>query len=118
MLISSILIDVKSIMIKRHSRTGTGELRGVLRAALSTSFAVRCVLPRVPRFADRHPNLLVEFVLNDEKQDLVGDAVDTALRVGSLADSSAIAQKIGVVHRILADSPAYLAKAGTPRLPT
>ena len=101
-----------------HAARGTGELRGVLRVALSTSFAVRFVLPRISSFTDKHPNLRVEFVLNDEKQDLVGDAVDVALRVGSLGDSSAVARKIGVVHRVLAASPAYLAKAGTPRAPS
>lgn len=100
-----------------HAARGTGELRGVLRIALSTSLALRCVLPRISRFTDQHPNLRVEFVLNDEKQDLVGDALDVALRVGSLADSSAVARKIGVVHRVLAASPDYLAKTGVPRTP-
>jgi DNA-binding transcriptional LysR family regulator len=101
-----------------HAARGTGELRGLLRIALSTSFAVRTVIPRMSRFTDKHPNLRVEFVLNDEKQDLVGDAVDVALRIGTLSDSSAVARKLGVVHRVLAASPAYLAKAGTPRLPS
>src|ERR1700749_1141378 len=59
-----------------HAARGTGELRGGLGLALSTSFAVRFVLPRISSFTDKHPNLRVEFVLNDEKQDLVGDAVD------------------------------------------
>jgi DNA-binding transcriptional LysR family regulator len=101
-----------------HAARGTGELRGLLRIALSTSSAVRNVLPRMARFADQHPNLRIEFVLNDEKQDLVGDAVDVAVRIGSLADSSAVARKIGVVHRTLAASPDYLAKAGIPRTPS
>jgi DNA-binding transcriptional LysR family regulator len=101
-----------------HAARGTGELRGVLRVAMSTSTALRCVLPRLPLFADQHPALRIEFVLNDEKQDLVGDGIDVALRVGALADSSAVARKIGVVSRILAASPAYLAKAGTPRTPS
>jgi DNA-binding transcriptional LysR family regulator len=101
-----------------HAARGTGELRGVLRIAMSTSTAVRSVLPRMARFTDMHPKLRIEFVLNDEKQDLVGDAVDVALRIGTLADSSAVARKIGVVHRTLAASPAYLAKAGTPLTPS
>jgi DNA-binding transcriptional LysR family regulator len=100
-----------------HAARGTGELRGVLRIAASTSFAARYILPRMARFTDMHPNLRVEFILTDEKQDLVGDGIDVALRVGSLADSSVVARKIGVVHRILAASPHYLAKAGTPLTP-
>jgi DNA-binding transcriptional LysR family regulator len=97
---------------------GTGELRGTLRIAVSTSFAVRAVLPRLYPFAEKHPKLRIEFILNDEKQDLVGDAVDVALRIGTLSDSSAVAKKIGVNHRVVAASPAYLARAGTPLIPS
>ncbi len=100
-----------------HAARGTGELRGLLRIATSTTFAVRTLLPRIAHFTDQHPALRVEFILSDEKQDLVSDAVDVALRVGSLADSSAIARKLGTVHRIVAASPQYLAKAGTPMKP-
>ncbi len=100
-----------------HAARGTGELRGVLRIALSTSFALRTVIPRIRRFSDQHPQLKVEFILNDEKQDLLGDSVDVALRVGALEDTSAVARKIGVVPRVLAASPDYLAHAGTPKDP-
>ncbi|MET1028976.1 MAG: LysR family transcriptional regulator [Dongiaceae bacterium] len=101
-----------------YAARGTGELRGMLRVAVSTSFAVRSVLPRLAPFAEKHPKLRIEFILNDEKQDLIGDAVDVALRIGTLADSSAIAKKIGVNHRVLAASPAYLVRAGTPLVPS
>src|ERR1700741_5224899 len=97
-----------------HAARGTGELRGILRIASSTSFAVRTLLPRISSFADLHPALRIEFILNDEKQDLVGDAVDVALRVGALADSSAVARRIGTVYRTLAASPSYPCKGGPP----
>jgi DNA-binding transcriptional LysR family regulator len=101
-----------------HAARGTGELRGILRIAVSTSFAVRSVLPRLAPFGEAHPKLRIEFILNDEKQDLVSDAVDVALRIGTLADSAAVAKKIGVNCRVLAASPAYLAKAGMPVTPS
>jgi DNA-binding transcriptional LysR family regulator len=43
-----------------HAARGTGELRGVLRIALSSSFGVREVIPRLPRFLERHPALRVD----------------------------------------------------------
>jgi DNA-binding transcriptional LysR family regulator len=101
-----------------HAARGTGELRGILRIAASTSFAVRSVLPRLSHFTEMHPKLRIEFILNDEKQDLVADGIDVALRIGALGDSSAVAKKIGVVYRVLAASPAYLAKSGTPLTPS
>ena len=101
-----------------HAVRGTGELRGLLRVAASTSFAVREIIPRLARFTQLNPALRIEFVLNDQRQDLVSDAVDVALRIGTLGDSSAVARKIGVTHRILVASPAYLERAGTPIAPS
>lgn len=100
-----------------HAARGNGELRGVLRIATSSAFAIRGILPVLAGFTDQHPKLRVEFVISDARQDLVGEAVDVALRVGTLEDSSAIAKRLGVAHRILVASPRYLETAGTPRTP-
>src|SRR4029077_18469601 len=100
-----------------HAARGNGELRGILRVASSSAFARIGVLPRLARFTDLHPGLRVEFILNDDRQDLVGESVDVALRIGVLNDSKAVARKIGTVHRVVVAAPAYLARAGTPSVP-
>ncbi len=100
-----------------HAARGTGELRGLLRIAVSSSFGVREVIPRLPRFLERHPGLRIDLSVNDQRQDLVVDGVDVALRLGSLPDSSAVARKIGEAPRVLAASPAYLERRGRPRNP-
>jgi DNA-binding transcriptional LysR family regulator len=100
-----------------HAARGTGELRGILRVAAPTGFAIRGILPRLSRFTDRHPGLRVEFILNDDRQDLVGESVDVALRVGVLNDSTAVARRIGTIHRVVVAAPGYLARAGTPSVP-
>jgi len=78
-----------------HAARGTGELRGLLRVAAPSGFAIRGVLPRLARFTEQHPGLRIEFILNDDRQDLVGESVDVALRIGVLGDSTAVARKIG-----------------------
>jgi DNA-binding transcriptional LysR family regulator len=100
-----------------HAARGTGELRGILRVAASSGFAIHGVLPRLPRFTDQHPGLRVEFILNDDRQDLVGESVDVAMRAGVLDDSMAVARKVGTVRRVVVAAPAYLAKTGTPSVP-
>jgi DNA-binding transcriptional LysR family regulator len=100
-----------------HAARGTGELRGVLRIALSTSFAMREVIPRLPKFMDRHPALRLDLLMSDQRQDLVNEGADVALRFGALADSTATSRRIGATSRVLAAAPAYLEKAGSPKTP-
>lgn len=90
---------------------GSGELRGMLRVGLSSSFAIRGVMPRLPVFLKRYPDLRVELLLDDQRQDLVTEGVDVGLRFGPLADSTALAKRIGSSPRILAAAPSYLSQA-------
>jgi DNA-binding transcriptional LysR family regulator len=100
-----------------HAARGNGELRGRLRVGASISFTIREVLPRLATFLDRHPGLGVDFVTTDHRQDLILEGMDVALRFGSLPDSTAVARLLGVTERLLAASPAYLAKWGHPTVP-
>ena len=100
-----------------HAARGTGELRGVLRIALSSSFGVREVIPRLPDFLERHPALRVDLGINDARQDLVVDGVDVALRLGLLPNSALVSRKLAEAPRLLAASPFYLERRGRPRDP-
>jgi DNA-binding transcriptional LysR family regulator len=96
---------------------GSGELRGVLRVGVSSSLAIRGIMPKLPEFLARHPQLRVELLLDDLRQNLVAEGVDVGLRFGVLPDSSATAQRLGAVPRVIAAAPAYLQRAGTPGTP-
>jgi DNA-binding transcriptional LysR family regulator len=100
-----------------HTARGTGELRGKLRIGLGTNFAVREVIPRLSVFMTRHPALQIDLMPADQRQDLVNEGVDVALRFGPLPDSTATVRRILAWPRILAASPAYLEKAGIPGAP-
>lgn len=93
------------------------DLRGTLRIGMPASFGARVVLPDLAPFADRHPKLRIEIMLDDRFQDMVREAVDVTIRVGSRPDSSGTSRQIGVMDRIVVASPKYLAHAGTPRSP-
>src|ERR1700754_2365969 len=101
-----------------HAARGTGELRGTLKGATSPTLASRTIMPRLATFADLHPKLRIEFALDDARHDLIGDSVDVAVRIGALNDSTAVARTIGTVHRVLVAAPLYLARAGTPSVPS
>lgn len=93
------------------------ELRGTLRIGMPTSAGVREIIQRLPRFTERHPKLHLQVILDDRRQDLVRDAVDVAIRIGTLPDSNATARLLTGYSRLTVASPAYLERFGTPATP-
>ena len=84
---------------------------------MPTSFGIRDVIPRLAPFAERHPDLHIQLQLGDRRQDLVRDAVDVAIRLGRLPDSTATAKLIATIPRVVVASPDYLARHGAPETP-
>jgi DNA-binding transcriptional LysR family regulator len=100
-----------------HAARGTGELRGLLRVAASSSFTLHAVIPRLNDFLANHPKLRVVLLINDQRQALISEGVDLAFRFGPLGDSTATARRLGSAQRVLVASPAYLRRAGRPKVP-
>ncbi|KXV80011.1 transcriptional regulator, partial [Gluconobacter japonicus] len=86
-------------------------LSGRLRVSAATTFARLHIIPELPRFLAEHPQLTVEIILDDRMIDLVAEGVDVSLRMGTLADSTAIARKIATGGRSVLATPAYLKRA-------
>jgi DNA-binding transcriptional LysR family regulator len=100
-----------------HSVRGGEDLRGLVRMSTPTSFGLRTVLPRIAAFAAKHPELRIHLLLDDRRQDLVREAVDVAIRLGQLIDSSATAKLIANIPRVIVAAATYLERAGTPASP-
>lgn len=91
--------------------------RGLLTVTAPVMFGRLHIMPIVNQFLGRHAGVDVRLLLFDRVAPLVDEGIDLACRIGILADSTLIAQKVGGVRRVLVASPAYLAEAGTPRHP-
>lgn len=91
--------------------------RGLLKLTAPTTFAHRHVAPHLPEFLDRYPEVEVQLMVNDRVVDLVDEGIDLAIRIAQLKDSSLIARKLAVNHRMLVASPDYLKKWGQPATP-
>jgi DNA-binding transcriptional LysR family regulator len=101
-----------------HAARGAGAaLTGRLRVCAAVTFSRLHVLPRLPLFLQQHPQLDVDFVLDDRNIDLIEEGIDVALRMGRLADSNLTARKLGHSPRRVFASPAYLERMGVPRVP-
>jgi len=96
---------------------GIDSLSGTLRVAMSGPFGTREVIPHLPAFLARHPQLRIDLLISDRVEDLVAEGVDMALRLGPLADSGFGVRLLGKAPRLVVAAPAYLAKRGTPKTP-
>ncbi|QEI06929.1 LysR family transcriptional regulator [Pigmentiphaga aceris] len=93
------------------------EPSGLLRVACPTALAHAFVLPYVPTFLERYPQLTLDLQLNDRYVDLVNEGTELAIRIGHLADSALRARRLGWYDRIFVASKDYLAKRGIPQTP-
>ncbi|WP_188911582.1 LysR family transcriptional regulator [Aureimonas endophytica] len=92
-------------------------LTGTLRVSAATTFARLHVVPLLPHFLDRHPDLEIDVILDDRVIDLVAEGIDVSLRMGALPDSAAMARKLATSRRSVLATPAYLDRAGEPSVP-
>ncbi|MBN3789961.1 LysR family transcriptional regulator [Burkholderia sp. Ac-20353] len=94
---------------------GRHEPSGRLRISAPVLFGRQCVAPVMQRLVERHPLLEVEISFSDRIADLVNDGFDIAVRVGPLADTTAlVGRQLGVQMMGICASPAYLARHGRP----
>jgi len=92
-------------------------LRGRLRVAMPMALARAFVVPALPAFLARHPEIALEVRLENRALHLFEDGIDCAVSYGLPADAGLVAQSILSTELLTCASPAYLARRGTPREP-
>jgi DNA-binding transcriptional LysR family regulator len=109
-----ILADIEDA---EDAARGLDSLRGTIRLVIPILYGTREIIPRLAKFLGAHPLLRVELSVADQRQDLVAEGTDVAIRVGDLEDSTFGARRLATLARMLVASPAYLAARGTPKTP-
>jgi LysR family transcriptional regulator AphB len=100
--------------VSRRFVDGSQEPAGRVRVAVPADFFDVFHMEFVARFLAQYPKIQLEFMLSDNRVDLIAEGIDLAFRAGALPDSSLVARKIFIGSRLLAASPGYLQKHGTP----
>lgn len=91
--------------------------RGRLRIDVGAAVGRLLLVPALADFHARYPDIQIDLGVSDRPVDLLGENVDCVLRAGEVTDQSLVARRIGEFHLILAASPAYLRRHGTPQHP-
>ncbi len=106
--------------VEEAKRAASGEYRaprGELTVAASTVVGRRYLAPIGTDFLGAYPDIVLNLRFGDRPLNMLQEHVDVAIRLGPLADSALIARRIGEVRKVLAASPDYLGRRGTPQEP-
>lgn len=91
--------------------------RGSVRVDVGGTLATRVIIPALPEFCARYPDVHIELGVTDRSVDLVGDNVDCAIRGGPLPDQSVVARALGTTPWVTCATPGYLQRFGRPTHP-
>lgn len=94
-----------------EARAVSAEPQGTLRLTTSVAFGQACLMPLMPAFRSRFPDVRLELILTDQNLDLVGERIDLAIRLAPSIESDMICAKLFATRYRVCASPAYLAKA-------
>lgn len=91
--------------------------RGRLRVDVPAPLASHVLVPALPDFHARYPDIQLDLGVSDRKVDLIDENVDCVVRGGALTDTSLRARHIADLALGVYAAPAYLARAGVPAHP-
>ncbi|MGL4287107.1 MAG: LysR substrate-binding domain-containing protein [Phreatobacter sp.] len=92
-------------------------LQGRLRVDVGTAVAALIILPALPDFHARYPEIQIDLGVSDRPADLIAEGVDCVVRAGTITDQSLVARRIAEIHMMNCAAPSYLARHGEPRHP-
>ncbi|GAC1033120.1 LysR family transcriptional regulator [Pseudomonas sp. No.21] len=91
--------------------------RGRLRVDVPSPLASMILVPALPEFHARHPDIQIDMGVSDRIVDVIGENVDCVVRGGELSDQSLVARRVGDLRLGVYAAPDYLRRLGTPTHP-
>jgi DNA-binding transcriptional LysR family regulator len=98
-------------------RESSASAKGRVRMVLPFSFGRVTLVPALPAFYARHPDITLDLSFSDRPVDLIEEGFDLAVRTGDLSDSRLIRRILTKGPMMTVAAPKYLAAHGTPETP-
>jgi DNA-binding transcriptional LysR family regulator len=98
----------------RHARARP---QGKLRVDVPVAFGRYLLMPALPAFTERYPDVALEIRFNDRYVDLAAEHIDVVLRSGEIRSPDLIAKRITSSRLVTCAAPSYIARHGMPQTP-
>lgn len=92
--------------------------RGRLRVDVPSPFASMILVPALPAFHARYPDIHLHLGVSDRVVDLIDENVDCVVRGGEITDLSLVARHAADLPLAVYAAPSYLERAGRPDHPS
>jgi DNA-binding transcriptional LysR family regulator len=92
--------------------------RGRVRIDVGAAVARFIIIPALPAFHARYPDIQLDIGVSDRPVDLISENVDCVLRAGELLDQSLVARRIGTISLVTVASAEYIERNGMPTHPS
>jgi DNA-binding transcriptional LysR family regulator len=98
---------------------GNVATRGRVRAVVPLSFGRVTLVPELPSFLKKYPDITVDLSFSDSDKpvDILAEGYDVAVRTGDISDSRLITRTLIRSPQVTVASPAYLKANGIPCTP-
>jgi LysR family transcriptional regulator for bpeEF and oprC len=90
---------------------------GRLRIDAPTLLARLVIVPALPEFFKRYPDIELQLSSGEHRADLIEEGIDCAVWSGELEDSALVARRVGQLYFGTCAAPEYLARHGYPHHP-
>ncbi|SHN20625.1 DNA-binding transcriptional regulator, LysR family [Pseudomonas asturiensis] len=91
--------------------------RGRLRVDVPSPFASLLLMPALPAFHARYPDIQIDMGASDRIVDLIRENMDCVVRGGEITDQSLMARRVGDLRLAVYASPGYVQRLGMPAHP-
>ncbi|MCC5812080.1 MAG: LysR family transcriptional regulator [Ectothiorhodospiraceae bacterium] len=91
--------------------------RGRLRVDVPSPLARMILIPALPAFHARYPDIQLDMGVSDRMVDIIDESVDCVVRGGELTDLSLMARRVGDLQLGVYAAPSYLESVGSPSHP-
>ena len=98
-----------------RARSAVRDDEGLIRISAGGSAGRKVLLPLVVDFAQQHPGIEIDLLLEDRATDTIAERIDVGFRAGNPPNAQVIARRLFAIQQIVCAAPAYLARHGTPR---
>ncbi|WP_307941758.1 LysR family transcriptional regulator [Pseudomonas mosselii] len=110
-----LLIDMDDAETSLSSASTTP--RGRLRVDVPSPLARMLLIPALPEFFARYPEIQLTVGVSDRIVDIIGENIDCVVRGGEITDQSLVARHVGDLKLGIYATPGYLQRFGTPAHP-